>query len=96
MTAGTTLAVNRRAPAPTREELRRQLLALVLALVLVWYTFVVPANAAGSYTRNPADDDAPDGEVRGVGGAARAENVKGEKGGAESAEDLDWPEYIYP
>ena len=29
-----------------REELRRQLLALVLACVLVWYTLVVPASAA--------------------------------------------------
>ena len=90
MTAGVSLEVRRRAPALTREEMRRQLLALVLAFVLVWYTFVVPANAAArSYA---APDDEGDGEVRGVGGAARVE----EKAGAESAEDLDWPEYIYP
>ena len=99
--------IGRRAPAPTREELRRQLLALVLALVLVWYTFVVPAGAsAGGYAA--PDDEGHDGEVRGVGGASKGEGKgegkgeekRGEKGEekvkAESAEELDWPEYIYP
>jgi hypothetical protein len=82
--------VGRRAPALTKEELRRQLLALVLAFVLVWYTFVVPATAAaGSST---PDDEGHDGEVRGVGGAEGDE----EKVKTESADELDWPEYIYP
>jgi hypothetical protein len=87
--------VSRRAPAPTREELRRQLLALVLALVLVWYTFVVPANASARSYAAP-DDEGHDGEVRGVGDAAQTKKVEAEKVEAESAEDLDWPEYIYP
>jgi hypothetical protein len=87
----------RRAPAPTREELRRQLLALVLALVLVWYTFVVPANAAArSYNGATPDDEGLDGEVRGVGGAGRAEKLEREKAATEAADELDWPEYIYP
>jgi hypothetical protein len=81
------LQVSRRAPAPTRDELRRQLLALVLAFVLVWYTFVVPANAAArSYVVH--DDEGGDGEVRGVGGDVKVRT--------EPVEDLDWPEYIYP
>jgi hypothetical protein len=83
------LQVSRRAPAPTREELRRQLLALVLAFVLVWYTFVVPANAIARSYATP--DDEGDGEVRGVGGASRDDKVE-----AESDDELDWPEYIYP
>ena len=87
----------RRAPAPTREELRRQLLALVLAFVLVWYTFVVPANSvAGSRANATPDDEGSDGEVRGFGGAKLAGEVKREKAEAEAAEELDWPEYIYP
>jgi hypothetical protein len=85
----------RRAPAPTREELRRQLLALVLALVLVWYTFVVPANAASGGYAAP-DDEGHDGEVRGVGGALKDEGKGGEKVKAGPADELDWPEYIYP
>lgn len=64
-----------------REELRRQMLALVLTFVLVWYTFVVPAGAV-TPRRFESDDD--DGEVRGV------------KTDSDSGEDLDWPEYIYP
>jgi hypothetical protein len=59
------------------------MLALVLAFVLVWYTFVVPA---GSFTpsRPVYDDEGHDGEVRGV------------KANSHTDEDLDWPEYIYP
>ena len=84
--------LNRRAPAPAREELRRQLLALVLALVLVWYTFVVPAGSvARGYNGAAPDDEGSDGEVRGVGGAAKLKKAE-----AEPAEELDWPEYIYP
>ena len=90
MTAALGLEVGRRSP-PDRDELRRRLLALVLALVLVWYTFVVPAHApAQAYRSATPDDDGHDGEVRGAGAAAVG------KGGARSAEDLDWPEYIYP
>ncbi|HJQ31745.1 MAG TPA: hypothetical protein VJ866_06195 [Pyrinomonadaceae bacterium] len=91
MTASVGLQINRRAPALTREELRRQVLALVLALVLVWYTFVVPANAVARSYAAP-DDEGHDGEVRGVGGAVKAE----EKVEPQSVEELDWPEYIYP
>jgi hypothetical protein len=79
--------MRRRAP-PGRDELRRQLLALVLACVLVWYTFVVPA---GTFTpsRPIYDDEGHDGEVRGV-------KPHGVKSNSERVEDLDWPEYIYP
>lgn len=95
MTTGLSLGVRRRAPSGG-EELRRQVLALVLAFVLVWYTFVVPA---GSYAASPRrlapDDEGHDGEVRGVGGRADAAQAT-KRAGSESAEDLDWPEYIYP
>jgi hypothetical protein len=87
MTAALSLEVRRRSPLG-REELRRQLLALVLACVLVWYTLVVPAGAASPRRFEP-DDEGHDGEVRGV-------TPAGVKGDSRSAEDLDWPEYIYP
>ena len=58
------------------------MLALVLALLLVWYTYVVPAGPLSS--RRPVRD----GEVRGLNPAARDD--------AQTVEDLDWPEYIYP
>ena len=87
MTAALSLDARRRAP-PGGEELRRQLLALVLAFVLVWYTLVVPAGAASPRRLEP-DDGGHDGEVRGVKPrAARSES--------RPTEDLDWPEYIYP
>lgn len=96
MTAALGLADGRRAPLG-REELRRQLLALVLAFVLAWYTFVVPANVgARSPRRFAPDDDARDGEVRGGGvntvGAAPA----AAKNDSRADDDLDWPDYIYP
>ena len=87
MTAALSLDARRRAP-PGGEELRRQLLALVLAFVLVWYTLVVPAGAASPRRFEP-DDEGHDGEVRGVTPTA----VKHEP---RPVEDLDWPEYIYP
>ena len=91
MTAGLTVEVRRRT-AVGRDELRRQLLALVLAFVLVWYTLVVPPYAGSRSQRSLApDDEGHDGEVRGVGGAAPS--LKSE---ARAVEDLDWPEYIYP
>ena len=87
MTAVLSLDVRRRAPLG-REELRRQLLALVLACVLVWYTLVVPAGAVSS--RRPVyDDEGGDGEVRGV----TPQTAEADR---RSVEDLDWPEYIYP
>jgi len=87
MTAAMSLEVRRRAPLG-REEVRRQLLALVLAFVLVWYTLVVPAGAASPGRFEP-DDEGHDGEVRGVAPPA----VKNDR---RAVEDLDWPEYIYP
>ena len=87
MTAALSFEVRRHAPLG-REELRRQLLALVLAFVLVWYTFVAPA---GTFTtsRPVYDDEGSDGEVRGLKPSAV-------KAGSWPVEDLDWPEYIYP
>ena len=87
MTAALSLDARRRAPLG-REEVRRQLLALVLAFVLVWHTLVVPAGAAAPRRFEP-DDEGRDGEVRGVTPTA----VKNDR---RSAEDLDWPESIYP
>jgi hypothetical protein len=87
MTAALSIDVRRHAPLG-RDELRRQLLALVLAFVLVWYTLVVPAGTVA--TRRPApDDEGGDGEVRGV-------RPPGVKSDSRAVEDLDWPEYIYP
>ncbi|HEX8558500.1 MAG TPA: hypothetical protein VF668_10375 [Pyrinomonadaceae bacterium] len=87
MTAALSLDAGRRA-AVGGEELRRRVLALVLAFVLVWHTFVVPASpAARSHRSLTPDDGGHDGEVRGP--AARPAARK-------PAEDLDWPEYIYP
>lgn len=92
MTAALSFAAGRRAPLG-REELRRQLLALVLALVLVWYTRVVPANAgARSPRRFEPDDDAHDGEVRGLKAATHATA----NNDSRADDDLDWPDYIYP
>ena len=89
MSVGTISAARRRAPAPAREELRRRLLALVLAAVLAWYTFVVPAGAGAAGPRRfEPDDEGHDGEVRRAGRAKKEE--------PRPAEDLDWPEYIYP
>ncbi|MBV9924077.1 MAG: hypothetical protein JOZ96_03485 [Acidobacteria bacterium] len=87
MTAALSLGVRRRAPLG-RDELRRQLLALVLAFVLAWYTFVVPA---GTYTQSRPvyDDEGHDGEVRGL----KPQTTKTD---SPPAEELDWPEYIYP
>lgn len=64
--------------SPAREELRRRLLALVLAAVLVWYTVVVPSSApARSYAARTPDDEGRDGEVRGG-------EVRGRVGGARA------------
>jgi len=87
MTAALSIDVRRRAPL-SREELRRQLLALVLACVLVWYTLVVPAGTF-SPSRPVYDDEGNDGEVRGI-------QPQGVKADSRPAEELDWPEYIYP
>lgn len=97
MTAALSLDVRRRAPLG-REELRRQLLALVLAFVLVWYTFVVPANApARGYRSQTPDDEGHDGEVRSSrGGVAVKASPRAAEGGSQTDEELDWPEYIYP
>ena len=92
MTATLSLDVRRHAPL-SREELRRQLLALVLAFVLVWYTLVVPPYAGSQSPRSLApDDEGHDGEVRGVGSAPPAAT----KRRPQAVEDLDWPDYIYP
>jgi hypothetical protein len=87
MTAAVSLELRRRAPLG-REELRRQLLALVLALVLVWYTLVVPAGTFSS-SRPVYDDEGDGGEVRGV-------KPRAVKSDSRPVEELDWPEYIYP
>jgi hypothetical protein len=65
MTRELNIEVGGRAPAQARDELRRRLLALVLAAVLVWYTVVIPSSAPAraSAARVP-EDEGQDGEVR--------------------------------
>ncbi|MET0645555.1 MAG: hypothetical protein ABW208_02975 [Pyrinomonadaceae bacterium] len=87
MTAALSLEVRRRSPLG-REELRRQVLALVLACVLVWYTLIVPAGTVSARRFEP-DDEGHDGEVRGI----APPSVKSD---SRADDDLDWPEYIYP
>ena len=84
--------------APAREELKRRLLALVLAAVLLWYTsLVVPSNVRPRAAR-PHEDDERGGEVRGLACASEAERVAtdstAKEGALEQVEELDWPEYI--
>lgn len=78
--------------ARTREELRAQLMALVLTAVLVWYTLVVPPYSPAP-RRAGHDDEGADGEVRQARGA-RAEETAGTEAADVSVEELDWPEYI--
>jgi len=92
MTLGVRPGVRRDAAVPTREEMRRQLLALVLAAVLVWYTFVVPAHAGSVGSGRPTpDDEGLEGEVRDAGGALPVA-----EGDPRALDELDWPEFIYP
>ena len=72
MTTEMSIGVRRGARVPARDELTRHLLSLVLAAVLVWYTFVaVPAHAQSFAARSP-DDEGRDGEVRGPRDSASA------------------------
>ena len=92
MSARVGLEVGRGAGDASGEELRRQLLALVLAAVLAWYTFVVPAHGGSRRPSRPTpDDEGLDGEVR---GRDRAGPSGGEA--APPAEELEWPEFINP
>jgi hypothetical protein len=96
MTAALSLQLRRRAPLG-REELRRQLLALVLAAVLVWYTLVVPAHAGARISAGLSpEDEGQDGEVRGVGDVAPSRAADAQPADSTPDADLDWPEYIYP
>lgn len=62
------------------------MLALILAVLLVWYTHVVPAGPIGS--RRPVrGGEGHDGEVRGL-------TPQGLKPALRPSEELDWPEYI--
>jgi hypothetical protein len=65
MTRELNIEVGGRASAQARDELRRRLLALVLAAVLVWYTVVIPSSAPAraSAARVP-EDEGQDGEAR--------------------------------
>ena len=110
MTSEMSIGVRRGARVPTKEELKRHFLALVLAAVLVWYTaLVVPAHAK-TFAARTHDDEERDGEVRGPGGVASSDSradstdttgvwfafgpMRAESA-RESVEDLDWPEYIF-
>ena len=110
MTSEMSIGVRRGARVPTKEELKRHFLALVLAAVLVWYTaLVVPAHAK-TFAARTHDDEERDGEVRGPGGVASSDSRADStdttgvwfafgptpaESARESVEDLDWPEYIF-
>jgi len=76
----------------TKQELTRQLLALVLTAVLVWHTVLIPANASAPAKRprrrSPSDEE------------RSAESRRGEvysnalKDTDESVDEMDWPEFI--
>src|SRR5213080_2756134 len=110
MTSEMIIEVRRAPSALTKEELTRHLLSLVLAAVLVWYTFVAVPVHARTFAAQTPDDEGRDGEVRGPrGGApayprADATDTANEwlasgptpaESVRESVEDLDWPEYIF-
>lgn len=71
----------------TGEELRRHLMALILAAVLVWYTSVTPPTG---FTRSAPSR--PHGDEGRKGGAQAEPPAEG--GGSDSVEELDWPEFI--
>ena len=110
MTSEMSIGGGRGARVPTKEELKRHFLALVLAAVLVWYTALVVPTHAKTFAARTHDDEERDGEVRGPGGVAsrypRADsNADADEWFAsgptpadsarESVEELDWPEYIF-
>ena len=98
MTRESSIGVRRAHASLAREELRRHLLALVLAAVLLWYTSLAVPSGVKPRAARPREDDERGGEVRGRAGASEAERVSNEstaKGSArKQAEELDWPEYI--
>jgi hypothetical protein len=81
----------------TKEELRRQLLALILAAVLVWYTFVVPSNAPPKqFASRTPDDGEYGGEVRQSNSSLVCDStMETDVVSDSSVDELDWPEYIY-
>ena len=98
MTRESSIRIRHAQSALTREELKKHLLALVLAAVLLWYTsLVVPSNVRPRAAR-PHEDDERGGEVRGLACASEAEKVATDSTAKEDArervEELDWPEYI--
>ena len=84
--------------ALTREELKRRLLALVLAAVLLWYTSLAIPTSARPHATRPHEDDERGGEVRDLRDASEAERVATDSTAKECTreqiEELDWPEYI--
>ena len=99
MNVETSIRVRRASPSSlASEELKRRLLALVLAAVLLWYTaLVVPSNVRPRAVRSREDDERG-GEVRGRVGESEAGRFTNEstarKSLREQVEELDWPEYI--
>ena len=88
------MSIEVRRASLTSDELKRHLLALILAAVLVWYTALAVPSRARTYTTRSLEGD---GEVREDGAASafgEAEAVNANAGA--QVEELDWPEYIYP
>ncbi|HZT59465.1 MAG TPA: hypothetical protein VFA21_12715 [Pyrinomonadaceae bacterium] len=98
MNVETRIGVGRAPSAFASEELKRRLLALVLAAVLLWYTAVAVPTGVKPRASRPREDDERGGEVRGRAGASESERITSESTAKrslrEQVEELDWPEYI--
>ncbi len=85
----------------TKEELTRQLLALVLTAVLVWHTVVIPANScapARRPRRRMRGDQEREAESRRSSrvstGTPRVTGGSSEESAGDSVDELEWPEFI--
>lgn len=84
----------------TKEELTRQLLALVLTAVLVWHTVLVPSSshapAKRPRRRSPGDEARAAQSRRNMLGAGTTWVAGGppDESAADSVDELDWPEFI--
>ncbi|HLL76898.1 MAG TPA: hypothetical protein VK421_16710 [Pyrinomonadaceae bacterium] len=87
----------------TRPDWRRHLLALVLFVVLVWYTVISPSYTAAplrAAESEPADAEEREVEARAAGGFAISGVTRGveprpeEFEAGDAVDELDWPEII--
>ena len=97
-----TETLTRRRGRMTERDWRRHVLALVLFVVLFWYTVVSPSYTAAPLRAaegEPADAEEREGEARAAGGFAISGVTRGVAPLADGfdvgdEEELDWPEII--